>query len=92
MHKFQLVSQVSAKWKDFGLLLNVTLNDLEALEQEHRGNAKNIWNRVMDHWLAGKGGYDYPASWEGLYTLLKDLDFSEVSDELEKAVSGHCSS
>ncbi len=78
------------KWKDFGLRLNMTLNDLEALEREHRGNARDIWNRVMDHWLAGRGGCDYPASWEGLYTLLRDLDLSEVANELEKAVNGHC--
>ena len=79
------------KWKDFGLRLNMTLNDLEALDLEHRGNAKAIWNKVMDHWLAGRGDCDYPVSWEGLYILLGDLDFSEVANQLEKAVSGHSS-
>ncbi len=82
------MSKVSAKWKDFGLRLSMTLNDLEALECEHRGNAKDIWNKVMDHWLAGGGGCDYPASWEGLYTLLNDLELSEVAKQLEKAVNG----
>ena len=78
------------KWKDFGLLLGMTLNDLEALEREHRGKAKDIWNQVMDHWLAGRGGGDYPTSWEGMYALLNDLELSEVADELEKAVNKHC--
>ncbi len=77
------------KWKGFGLRLGMTLNDLEALEREHRGNAKDIWNKVMDHWLAGGSGHDYPASWEGLYTLLNDLELSEVAKRLQKAVNRH---
>ena len=84
------MSKVSVKWKDFGLRLGMTLNDLEAWEREHRGAAKDIWNKVMDHWLAGGGGHDYPATWEGLYSLLRDVELSEAANQLEKAVHEHC--
>ena len=88
--KFQLVSEVSVKWKEFGLRLGMTLNDLEALEREYRGNAKDIWNKVMDHWLAGKAARDYPVSWEGLYSLLRDVELSETANQLEKAINELC--
>jgi hypothetical protein len=39
----------------------------------------------MEHWLKGESD-EYPATWEGLYDLLKDVQLSTVSGELEEAV------
>ena len=85
---FQLVDGVSAKWRDFGILLGLDVNQLDGFDSQYRGNPTSCWNRVMEHWLAGEGGCDYLPTWEGLYTLLNDADFSSVAAELEKAVTG----
>ena len=45
----------------------------------------------MDHWL-NKKCEDYPVSWQGLYSLLEDVDCSSVAKELEEAVDGYCTS
>ena len=47
--------------------------------------------QVMDDWLTRVGSHDYPATWEGLYSLLNDLGYGNVAVKLEKAVSGQVS-
>lgn len=81
-----MVNEVSANWHDFGLLLGVGLNQLDAWELQYRGDASKCWNKVMDRWLASGGTRDYPATWEGLYTLLNDTGFVKVAKELNDAV------
>ena len=85
--KFCLVSEVSARWKDFGMHLKITQNDLDAMEEEHGRKAKACWKDVMNQWLDGKGEPEYPSTWEGMYTLLDDLELSEVAKRLKKAVN-----
>ena len=42
------MKNVSAKWYDFGLLLGIGFNELEAWEAQHRGDANKCWNKVSD--------------------------------------------
>ena len=86
---FRLVDRVSASWKDFGLLLKLEMNVLKAWDDLYRGDANMCWARVMEHWLTHEGDHgDYPPSWEGLYALLNDAEYSVVAEELRKAVDG----
>ena len=85
------MDEVSAKWRDFGILLSLDMNQLDGFDYQYRGNPASCCNRVMEHWLSGKGGHDYPPTWKGLYTLLTDANFSSVAAELEKAVTGRSS-
>ena len=85
---FCLVKEVSARWRDIGLLLGINMNQLQALDDKHRGNAKNIWNEVMSYWLTGEKSWNYPVTWEGLYTLLKDIDVPRIAEDLKEAVTG----
>ena len=41
----------------------------------------------MEKWIRGIISDEYPPTWEGLYELLDDAKFSEVSKELRKAVA-----
>lgn len=77
---------VSAKWRRFGLILDLTLNQLDAMDSRYRGDAELCWNKVMEHWLKGECTR-YPPSWEGLYSLLMDMDYGEYVTILKKAVS-----
>ena len=83
------MKEVGANWYDFGMILGVGLNQLDAWDAQYRGDARKCWNKVMEHWLAEGGSQDYPATWEGLYTLLNDLGFAKVSKLMRKAVERH---
>ena len=89
--EFRLIKKVSARWYEFGLLLRVDYNELDAWESQYRGNAKKCWIRVIDDWLTRGGSHDYPATWEGLYCLLDDLEFGSVAVKLKEAVLGQIS-
>ena len=84
-----MVDQVSAKWHDVGMLLGLSLNQLDAWDAEYRGNANKCWNRVIDQWLTRGGSHDYPATWEGVYTLLKDTGFKKIARKLKSAIVRH---
>lgn len=81
---------MSVKWQETGILLGITLNTLEGWKRESLGNATLIWNKVMSYWLDGQSD-SYRVSWKDLYTLLNDLELSEVANELEAAVKHYVS-
>ena len=91
MHKFQLINDVSSRWKEFGVRLGMSLSALNGLDHKHRGSSRDIWIEVMDYWLVNGEECGYSSSWSGLYELLGDIDLSQVAANLERAVKGHCS-
>ena len=50
----------------------------------------NMCIQVMDDWLTRGGSCGYPATWEGLYSLLNDLGFRNISRNMQRAVAGFC--
>ncbi len=82
---FRLLDEVSGKWQLFGTLLGLSTNKLLVWEKEHPKNITMCCNKVMEYWLVG-GCTDYPATWEGMYTLLEDAELSEIAKELKKAI------
>ena len=87
---FRLVDLVSARWMEFGTLLGFTLNVLEGWEKEYHCNSSRCWMKVMDSWVE-KGSCDYPVTWEGLCTLLRDMGLPDVRHELIQALCKSCS-
>ena len=87
---FRLVNRVSTDWKIFGRLLQLTEKQLDGFDEQYLRNTTTCWNRVMEHWLAGGGRPDYPPTWEGLYTLLEDMELKEIAEELKKALARAC--
>ena len=83
---YQLVNRVSGKWMEFGIQLHISLNQLDGWRMQNLGNATGCWYKVMESWLSGAGGEEYPATWEGLYALVSDVGMAEVSKELRQAV------
>ena len=84
---FRLANRVCSKWQHFGTMLEQESNQLNSWAQKHSNDCLKIWKEVMDHWLAVEGTHDYPATWEGLYTLLEDLEFFKVAADLKSAIS-----
>ena len=84
--EFRLVDHVSSKWRSFAILLGIHTNVQESWEEECHWNSKRCWNKVMDHWLTVGGPEDYPNTWEGLYTLLDDVECTEVAKDIKEIV------
>ena len=81
--RFRLIDKVQSKWRDFGTLLGLA-GQLTSWESEYR---IRCLTKVMTRWLDGGGGGDYPPTWEGLYTLLEDVECVQVTKELKEAVA-----
>jgi hypothetical protein len=45
------------------------------------------WSRVMEQWLANSRECEYSTTWEGLYQLLKDVQYFQVATDLKEAVT-----
>ena len=68
------------------MLLGISFNQLSVWEKQHRGNANTCFTKVMEYWLNGGGKDQYPPTWEGLYMLLEDAEYSQIAVELRNAV------
>lgn len=84
--RFYLIKKVSSKWSDFGCRFEREENELCDLNDECRENAEK-WRKVMQVWLDNDGAPDYPASWEGVVTVLEDVGYSEVARQLETVLA-----
>ena len=85
--EFSLRSRVSTKWRDLGIQLDMTLNELEAIERD-RTNTNERWMHVMQRWLDGCCKI-YPPTWDGLYKLLQDAGTPGIARELKDAVQSY---
>lgn len=83
---FRLVNEVSMKWREIGYLLGKNANQLDAIDTACLKVASECWCRVMTDWLENNGTPNYPASWKGLFTLLRDVGKYKVAKELESAL------
>ena len=84
---FGLVYKVSSKWQEFGVRLGQDPKRFQGWSKKHRSNAIKIWKEVMEMWLAEDGTHDYPATWEGVHSLLCDLNLAPIAAELRHALS-----
>ena len=86
--RFRLVNRVSSKWETFGRRLDLYEDQLVCWERECLGKPARCWIEVMKYWLR-EGGIppDYhPATWEKLYVLLDDVEYTEVTNELKEII------
>ena len=81
------MNRISTKWLNIGYLLGKGPNQLEELEDQYRGKASRCWCALMDDWLSDGGTSDYPATWEGLVSILEDIQCGQVAKELKIALA-----
>ncbi len=85
--EYRLINKVSLKWESSGFQLGIEPDLLEAWWREDLHDSRKCWLRVMKYWLSNEGPPDYPPTWDGLYLLLEDVEYSEVVKGLKEAVS-----
>lgn len=84
---FSLESKVSSVWDEMGILLGIEPDILSGWKQECQGKADSCWNKVMAYWIHNGSDY-YPATWDGLFVLLRDSKRSTIAEELKRVVYG----
>lgn len=67
------MTRASEKWRSIGLKLGYTEAELNEIKCNESENDELCWFHIMEKWLyAEQPSPSYPASWQGLYKLLKD--------------------
>ena len=88
---FDLGEKAYLKWRDMGMLLDMSYNSLCALNDLR--TPMQCWISVLQRWLHGQGSNYYPVGWDGLYELLDNVELPHVAQDLRTAVenAGKCS-
>ena len=82
---FRLKSSILHKWRDIGNLV-VPRQQLEVWAKKK--DDKESCEAVLSYWLDNPTSH-YPATWEGLYELLKDSELGQVAADLKQAVDSN---
>ena len=85
-HTFSLIDKVGAEWQKIGVMLGITTNKLIGWDRQHRGDVTLCWGELVGHWKKSGGTNNYPHTWDGLYKLLRDIQYSQVAEDMKKAV------
>ena len=83
---FRLVDKVCNKWREFGILLGFSKEQLDEWETGNSTMHMTCWFSSINPWLQ-HGTSAYPNTWEGLYELLRDVKCHQIAEELKKAVT-----
>lgn len=86
-HILRLSDDKRFKWRDVGVLLDLTPSCLDGIFSHRLGDARQCCQDVLQEWIEN-GSSDYPATWDGLLNLLEDLDLTSVASTLRSALPG----
>ena len=86
-HTFSLLDKVSSEWQRVGIMLGITMNKLKGWDRQHFRDVTMCWGELMEHWKNSGGTSNYPPSWDGLYKLLCDIQYSKIAENMKKAVN-----
>lgn len=78
------MDKIATNWKKIGFRLGMEYDQLKSLEEERRTNFDRL-AEVFDYWRKNASQLphheDYPHSWQGLRTLLNDIDVAEIANQ-----------
>ncbi len=77
--------ELSPHWHDMGLLLGISMSRLDGILAHRLGDVRQCFRDVLYDWIQN-GSPDYPATWEGLLNLLRDMKLSSLASSLELAL------
>ncbi len=83
--KLELRDAMIHKWHDAGLLLNLGAPRLYSILTYRLGDVRLCLKDVLQDWI-NSGLSDYPATWNGLLNLLRDLHLNSCAESLKAAL------
>lgn len=79
--------EISSKWTEAGDLLGVSSSRLDAIGDCRRGDTVMCSRDVLQEWIRTNGGPgSYSVTWDGIVSLLKDMQLTNVADILKNAL------
>ena len=88
--RFRLSDKILAKWDIIGETLGLDHDTIEAINDDERRAEKKL-RRVLSKWFDNAGALpnhqDYPLTWDGLRTLLVDIQKKEVAEQFFEFLS-----
>ena len=84
--RFYLMERISSKWRDLGVLIGLSVSDLDNIATEHRDKPLECCRAVVGRWLSNPPK-EYPITWRGLFELLEDCKLGQVVSELDIVLS-----
>ena len=85
--KLNIFNKVCEKWRLFGVLLGFEVAKLDSLYDKNFSDAFQCYLHVMSMWMRYGEANGYPSTWEGFFTLLKDVNCIGVADQLLSELS-----
>lgn len=78
-----VTEQIGVKYKTFGiqLLQDATGAVTDVIERQCLLNAADINTKIIQRWIMGQG--KKPITWSTLIDVLRDIQLSELADEIE---------
>ena len=85
--EIRIIDGVGTNWKTVGDLIGLPHYRTAAIEKVRQLDPNECCRDVFSDWLEGKGKENYPASWDGLQKLLKDIQLSTLAKDVQKALT-----
>ena len=82
IQKYYPINKISHKWRDIGVLVGLSLAELNNISAKHSEDAKRCCEAVLEKWLDSPP-HHYPTTWQGLLEVLEDSQLSRVVSELK---------
>ena len=79
--KLGVIMKVSPKWRRIGILFGMHQSELNNYASRELDNI-TCCTQVFDAWIKCGGTGTYPASWDGLYQILCDIDHRGTANEM----------
>ena len=85
--RINIPQEVSTKYRQFGILLLEDTNGARVcnVEHKHRGDVEQINTEILQEWVRGRG--KQPVSWATLTSTLRDVELSNLANEIETVKS-----
>ena len=76
---FNLIKSQSAKWRDIGRSLGLTLNDLDIIKQLETHSVNSRLDAVLNKWMERQT----EPRWTTLITALRDAELVSLADDIK---------
>ncbi len=83
----KIMSQVTPRWRDFGIALGFTIVELDIIELQCPRDPQTCIQKLFGQWAQTKESY----SWHGMVVALKDSDHNNLAAEVEQFLASRCS-
>ncbi len=84
--KLKLRDAMIHKWYNAGMLLDLSAPRLYGIFTYRLGDVRQCCLDVLQEWINCGGSSNYPATWDGLLKLLRDLDLHPCAESLQAAL------